>query len=119
MSEGPRVAKNIKMENKEYFAMNGRSLTMQMVCDAFKAYIQGILIALKSGKRKAQNEIRNELIQKISNLELVNKQVPSGERADEIFQIYHQLKMIAALEIAQSIMYAKQNVFKNRDKAGK
>lgn len=104
---------------KDFFAINRESLTTQIVWDVFEAYNRGVLIAVNSSKWKARNQSRNLLLHQISNLEVLNKLVPSSECTEEIFKTYQQLNMINALDIAQSIMYAKQNAYEFRDKAGK
>lgn len=93
----------------------------QIVWDAFKAYVQGILIAVKSTRQRTQDHIGNELMQRTKHLEAINKQVPTLDRMDELSQIthYQQIKMTEAIEVSQSIMYVKQSAFEYKDKARK
>lgn len=58
-------------------------------------------------------------MQKVQKLEQDNKQTDSCQRTKEIQQLLHQIKLIDALDIAQSVMYAKQLSYDYKDKAGK
>lgn len=59
------------------------------------------------------------MLEKILDLAKINKRAPSTTITDEVSQLYHQLNMIKALDIAQSLMYAKQTTFEFHSKAGK
>lgn len=93
-------------------------MSVQTVWETFKAYTCRIFIVLKVDRQKTRDRSRRELLQDISQLEALNKQHPPIELSEELLQKYQQLKMINSVEIVQSILYARQNVFEYRDKAG-
>lgn len=113
----PGVKEKINLEIKE--TLNKNSSTTQTIWDTFKAYIRGILIAIKSVKCRVRNLSRSVLLGKIADLEVLNQQNPAPELVEEISWLYHQVNIIDVLDIAQSLIYAKQSAFEYRDKAGK
>lgn len=117
--EIPEVQGNINSEVQEFFELNKNSAPTQIIWDTFKTYIKGVLTAIKAVKNKAKNISRLLLLQKIADLEALHKQMSTRDTAEEISWLYHQVTMIDVLEIAQSLMYAKQTAFEYRDRAGK
>lgn len=58
---------------KMFFETNSGTPDDMMVWEAFKAYVWGILISLKSYRVKQFNKVCTEILQEISNLEALHK----------------------------------------------
>lgn len=74
------------------------------------------MIATMSARQKKQNCMRDELILQVATLEAENKQNAQILWTERLQQILHP---IDNLDIAQSIMYAKQRMYAFKDKPGK
>lgn len=87
-----------------------------VVCNAFKAYMQGVLLSIKTYKNKKHKMIHSELISQFK--------ISEEDHKRHLFQISSQvqakneLKMTDAHLLARDRMYTKQWVFEFRDKPG-
>lgn len=84
-----------------------------------KVYIKGILIAIKSERLKKTEPYKDELLLQVATLVAENKRNVQISLTERIQQILQQIKLIGALDIAQSITDAKQCLYEFRDKPGK
>ncbi|XP_060542068.1 integrin alpha-9 isoform X1 [Pantherophis guttatus] len=119
-----RYEENVKVCKKfmkEFFVMNmQKGTSMEMVWDASKAYMQGILIYLNNKYRKKQGEKGKELEEEIRKQERALIVNPTDKKIKEAINLLKgQFNMLIADQVATNLQYAKHNTFCNANKPGR
>lgn len=91
-------------------------LDKTLLWDIFKAFIRGAFINQKACLRKKKQAITKDILQEIARLEAAHKLTKSIEIKCQLETLGSKLKAIDAVTIAKELFYAKQQLFKYRDR---
>lgn len=113
------IKEQILAEIVSLFQSNTGSVDVLTVREAFKVYILGHFISVKTSRKTKLNRYGDSLIQQIAELDKVNKDNPSALVQEEMHWLANVLKLLDGKEAAKDIMYEQQSMFEHSDKPGK
>ncbi|XP_060543089.1 transmembrane protein 168 isoform X2 [Pantherophis guttatus] len=119
-----RYEKNIielKKQMKEFFDINlNKGTPIEIVWDASKAYMRGVLIHMNSKYKLNRQKKRAEIEVEIKKKEQLLIKNPTVERTHSAIKLLKdQFQMLMADQVATNLQYAKHNTFCNANKPGR
>lgn len=82
--EATGVQERVSQEIKDFFTWNKGSAPLHVVWDTFKAYVQGIFIALKASRKKQKDLVCKNLEDRMQQMEQELKQQATKEKIQEL-----------------------------------
>lgn len=99
--------------------MNERSVSIEVLWYAFKAYIRGVIISAKANRDKEHTSTREALIKLLENLDKLHKMMQEIKYHEEYQQVLKLLDVVDAKSIVKGLMYGRQNYCEYREKPGR
>uniref|UniRef100_A0A670II53 Reverse transcriptase domain-containing protein n=1 Tax=Podarcis muralis TaxID=64176 RepID=A0A670II53_PODMU len=119
--DSEEVRERIKDTLKEYLNLNlNKETPIDVVWDASKAVLRGLLIQQNNYRRKVRERKKEEILSQLRNLEKKLTRNPTDEAANRASKVLQsQYSAILNQELEWKIKFAKQRYFESANKMGK